>query len=89
MSRLDGLAFALALAISIVFGPFHYCAFCERATPDAPETIAIRRAAPDVVIGQSAAAPRGSASLPACRRDPERQTRNYLLIGALRSECAA
>ena len=22
-----------------VFGPFHYWAFCERATPDAPETI--------------------------------------------------
>ena len=23
----------------MVFGPFHYCAFCERAAPDAPETI--------------------------------------------------
>src|SRR5271157_4394760 len=25
--------------VPIVFGPFHYCAFCERAAPDAPETI--------------------------------------------------
>jgi hypothetical protein len=25
--------------VPIVFGPFHDCAFCERATPDAPETI--------------------------------------------------
>ena len=25
--------------VSMVFGPFHYCAFCERAAPDAPETI--------------------------------------------------
>ena len=23
----------------MVFGPFHYYAFCERAAPDAPETI--------------------------------------------------
>ena len=23
----------------MVFGPFHYCAFSERAAPDAPETI--------------------------------------------------
>jgi hypothetical protein len=26
-----------------VFGPFHYCTFCERATPDAPETIYYQR----------------------------------------------
>src|SRR5271157_2704002 len=25
--------------VPIVFGPFHYCAFCERAAPDAPEPI--------------------------------------------------
>jgi len=25
--------------LPIVFGPFHYCAFCERAAPDALETI--------------------------------------------------
>src|SRR5580704_10293521 len=25
--------------VPMVFGPFHYCAFCERAAPDAPETI--------------------------------------------------
>ena len=28
-----------ALASADVFGPFHYCAFRERAAPDAPETI--------------------------------------------------
>src|SRR5271165_5423993 len=28
-----------ALASADCLGPFHYCAFCERATPDAPETI--------------------------------------------------
>ncbi len=42
----------------MVFGPFHDCAFCERAAPDAPETINDQSAAPDVVIGQSTAAPR-------------------------------
>jgi len=26
-----------------VFGPFHYCTFCEHATPDAPETIGDQR----------------------------------------------
>jgi hypothetical protein len=25
--------------VPIVLGPFHDCAFCERAAPDAPETI--------------------------------------------------
>jgi hypothetical protein len=25
--------------VRMVFGPFRYCAFCERAAPDAPETI--------------------------------------------------
>src|SRR5271165_5903591 len=25
--------------VQIVFGPFHHCASCERAAPDAPETI--------------------------------------------------
>ena len=25
--------------VPMVFGPFHYCAFCKRAAPDAPETI--------------------------------------------------
>src|ERR1700730_17700543 len=63
-----------------------------RRTRRKPSTI--RRAAPDVAIGQSAAAragarpyhftcdagSRGSASLPRLRR----RTQNYLLIGALR-----
>ena len=44
----------------MVFGPFHCCAFCERAAPDAPETIDDRGAAPDVVIGQSMAARAGA-----------------------------
>ena len=25
--------------VPMVLGPFHYCAFCERAAPDAPEII--------------------------------------------------
>ena len=29
----------LAAICRFVFGPFHCCAFCERAAPDAPETI--------------------------------------------------
>src|ERR1700692_3562578 len=46
--------------VPMVFGPFHYCAFCERAAPDAPETIDDQRrgAAPDVVIEQSTAVAR-------------------------------
>jgi len=44
----------------MVFGPFHYCAFCERAAPDAPETIDDQRRGPDVVIGQSTAARAGA-----------------------------
>ena len=46
--------------VPIVFGPFHYCACCERAAPDAPETIDVGGAAPDVVIGQSTAARAGA-----------------------------
>ena len=49
----------------LYWGPFHYCAFCERAAPDTPETHRQSgSAAPDVVIGQSTAGSRGSASLP-------------------------
>src|SRR5271165_2225654 len=51
--------------VSMVFGPFHYCAFCERAAPDAPETIDNQRRCTGcryrTIYGDS----RGSASLPA------------------------
>ena len=30
---------AMRSRVPIEFGPFHHCAFCERAAPDAPETI--------------------------------------------------
>jgi hypothetical protein len=72
-----------------------------RWTRRKPSTI--RRGAPDVVIGQSAAdragarpyhftcdaGSRGSASWSASLPRLRRRTQNYLLIGALRSECAA
>jgi len=49
----------------MVFGPFHYCAFCERAAPDAPETIDDQRRCTGcryrIIYGGSP----GSASLPA------------------------
>ena len=51
--------------VPIVFGPFHYCASCERAAPDAPETIDDQwrstRCRYRTIYGGS----RGSASLPA------------------------
>ncbi len=50
--------------VPIVFGPFHYCPFCERAAPDAPETIDDQRRCTGgrdrTIYGGS----RGSASLP-------------------------
>ena len=50
----------------IVFGPFHYCTSCERATPDAPETIDDQRRCTEVVIGQSAAARAGARPYQRC-----------------------
>ena len=51
--------------VPFVLGPFHYCAFCERAVPDAPETIddqkRCTRCRDRTIYGGS----RGSASLPA------------------------
>jgi hypothetical protein len=53
-----------ALASADVFGPFHYCAFRERAAPDAPETNDDQRRCTGgrdrTIYGGS----RGSASLP-------------------------
>ena len=50
--------------VPIVFGPFHYCAFCERATPDAPETIDHRRRCTRHDHRTCCRGSRGSASLP-------------------------
>src|SRR5271157_934429 len=50
--------------VSIVFGPFHYCAFCERAAPDAPETIDDQRRCTGCRYRTICSGSRGSASLP-------------------------
>jgi len=47
-----------------VFGPFHYCTFCERATPDAPETIYDQRRFTGGRYRTICGGSRGSASLP-------------------------
>ena len=47
-----------------VFGPFHYCAFCERAAPDAPETIHDQRRCTGCRDRTIYGGSRGSASLP-------------------------
>ena len=49
----------------MVFGPFHYCAFCERAAPDAPETIDDQRRCTGCRYRTIYGGSRGSASLPA------------------------
>src|SRR5271157_5425113 len=51
--------------VPIVFGPFHYCAFCERAAPDAPETIDDQRRCTGCRYRTICGGSRGSASLPA------------------------
>ena len=72
-----------------VFGPFHYCAFCERAAPDAPETIHDQRRCTGCRDRTIYGGSRGSASLPTGPAPDKCKTQNYLLIGASRSECAA
>ena len=49
----------------MVFGPFHYCAFDERAEPDAPETIDDQRRCTGCRYRTIYGGSRGSASLPA------------------------
>ena len=49
----------------MVLGPFHYCAFCERAAPDAPETIDDQRRCTGCRYRTNYGGSRGSASLPA------------------------
>ena len=51
--------------VPMVFGPFHYCAFCERAAPDAPETIDDQRRGTGCRYRTIYGGSRGSASLPA------------------------
>src|SRR5271165_7217359 len=51
--------------VPIVFGPFHDCASCERAAPDAPETIDDQRRCTRCRYRTCHAGSRGSASLPA------------------------
>ena len=53
-----------ALASADVFGPFHDCAFCERAAPDAPETIDDQRRCTGCRYRTIYSGSRGSASLP-------------------------
>jgi hypothetical protein len=50
--------------VPIVFGPFHYCAFCERATPDALETIDDQRRCTGCRYRTIYGGSHGSASLP-------------------------
>ena len=48
----------------MVFGPFHDCAFCERAAPDAPETIDDQRRCTGCRYRTIYGGSRGSTSLP-------------------------
>ena len=48
----------------MVFGPFHYCTFSERTTPDAPETIDDQRRFTGGRYRTICGGSRGSASLP-------------------------
>jgi hypothetical protein len=48
----------------MVFGPFHDCAFCERAAPDALETIDDQRRCTGCRYRTIYGGSRGSASLP-------------------------
>src|SRR6202049_3190978 len=49
--------------VPMVVGPFHYCAFCERAAPDAPETIDDQRGCTGCRYRTIYGGSRGSASL--------------------------
>jgi hypothetical protein len=50
--------------VPMVFGPFHGWAFCERAAPDAPETIDDQRRCTGCRYRTTYGGSRGSASLP-------------------------
>ena len=57
--------------VPMVFGPFHYGAFCERAAPDAPETIDDQRRCTGCRDRTIYGGSRGSASLPMLPVAPE------------------
>ena len=59
--------------VPIACGPFHYCASCERAAPDAPETIDDQRRGTRCRYRTIYGGPRGSASLPAPAREAGRR----------------
>src|SRR5580693_43734 len=50
--------------VPMVLGPFHDCAFCERAAPDAPETIDDQKRCTGCRYRTTYGGSRGSASLP-------------------------
>src|SRR5271167_2912692 len=54
--------------VPIVFGPFHCCASCERAAPDAPEAIDDQRRCTGCRYRTIYGGSRGSASLPAAEK---------------------
>ena len=54
--------------VATVFGPLHYCALCERAAPDAPETIDDQRRCTGCRYRTIYCGSRGSASLPVIAR---------------------
>ena len=61
--------------VPIVFGPFQYCTFCERAAPDASETIDDQRRCTRCRYRTIYGGSRGSASLP--RRRVARSYHSY------------
>ena len=69
-SGASGVARLDAAICRFVFGPFHYCAFCERAAPDAPETIDDQRRCTGCRYRTIYGGSRGSASLPSQRPGP-------------------
>ena len=63
-SGASGVALSRPAICRFVFGPFHYCAFYERAAPDAPETIDDQRRSTGGRDRTICGGSRGSASLP-------------------------
>src|SRR5271157_5142294 len=55
---------ATCARVPMVFGPSHYCGSCERAAPDAPETIDDQRCCTGCRYLTIYGGSRGSASLP-------------------------
>jgi len=66
--------------VPIVFDPFHFCVFCERAEPDAPETIHDQRRCTRCRYRIIYSGSRESASLPRRRSCTSRLDTSLLLI---------